>query len=135
MSAVVAQALEAGLSVQDGEVKYDAVCTAAAHGDVRAVTAIRDVARAVACGAVAMTDLYDTDLMIVGGPAVPPQVAELYLAEISAAVNRFPIARRVRTVRVTYSTLSASAAAVGAAAGVFHMAFAPRLRTHSGAGV
>jgi hypothetical protein len=72
-------------------------------------------------------------LVIVGGPAALPEVAELYLAEISAAVNRFPMARRVRTVRVTYSTLSASAAAVGAAAGVFHMAFAPRLRTHSGA--
>ncbi|MFF1920601.1 ROK family protein [Streptomyces sp. NPDC058221] len=135
MSAVVARAASAGLNAADGEVKYDAVCVAAANGDPRAVDAIRDVARVLAQGAVAMTDLYDTDLMIVGGPAVPPEVAELYLAEISAAVNRFPMARRVRTVRVTYSTLSASAAAVGAAAGVFHMAFAPRLRTHSGASV
>ncbi|WP_243869200.1 ROK family protein [Streptomyces liangshanensis] len=133
MSAVVARAGDAGLTVPGGEVTYDAVCGAAAHGDARAVGAIREVARVVARGAVAMTDLYDTELMIVGGPAVPPEVAELYLAEISAAVNRFPMARRVRSVRVTYSTLSASAAAVGAAAGVFHMAFAPRLRTHSGA--
>ncbi|MFJ2648162.1 ROK family protein [Streptomyces sp. NPDC087420] len=133
MSAVVARAREAGLTVPGGEVTYDTVCGAAANGDARAAGAIRDVARVVARGAVAMTDLYDTELMIVGGPAVPPEVAELYLAEISGAVNRFPMARRVRTVRVTYSTLSASAAAVGAAASVFHMAFAPRLRTHSGA--
>ncbi|MCI3238929.1 ROK family protein [Streptomyces spinosisporus] len=132
MSAVVARAVEAGLSSPDGEITYEAVCAAAADGDERAVRAIRDVAVIVARGAVAMTDLYDIDLMIVGGPAVPPEVAELYLSEISTAVNRFPMARRVRTVRVTYSTLSASAAAVGAAAGVFHMAFAPRLRTHSG---
>lgn len=132
MSAVVAQAMEAGLTVPAGEVTYDAVCAAAANGDPRAVGAIREVARVVARGAVAMTDLYDTDLMIVGGPAVPPEVAELYLAAISTAVNRFPMARRVRPVRVTYSTLSASAAAVGAAAGVFHMTFAPRLRTHRG---
>ncbi|MEV6130609.1 ROK family protein [Streptomyces violaceusniger] len=132
MSAVVTRAAQAGLTVPDGEPTYDAVCAAAAADDPRAVDAILEVARVVARGAVAMTDLYDTDLMIVGGPAVPPQIAELYLTEISTAVNRFPIARRVRPVRVTYSTLSMSAAAVGAAAGVFHMAFAPRLRTHSG---
>ncbi|AEM83079.1 ROK family protein [Streptomyces violaceusniger] len=132
MSAVVARAAQAGLSAAPGRHAYGAVCAAAADGDARAIDAIRGVARVVARGAVAMTELYDTDLMIVGGPAVPPEVAELYLAEISTAVNRFPIARRVRPVRVTYSTLSANAAAVGAAAGVFHMAFAPRLRTHSG---
>ncbi|MBU3862762.1 ROK family protein, partial [Streptomyces sp. 4503] len=103
-----------------------------ADGDARAIDAIRGVARVVARGAVAMTELYDTDLMIVGGPAVPPDVAEWYLAEISTAVNRFPIARRVRPVRGTYSALGANAAAVGAAAAVFHLAFAPRPRTHSG---
>ncbi|MEL3947298.1 ROK family protein [Streptomyces sp. LNU-CPARS28] len=133
MSAVVARAAAAGLSAPDGELTYEAVCAAAVVGDPRAVDAIQDVARIVARGAVAMTDLYDTDLMIVGGPAVPPGVAELYLTEISTAVNRFPVARRVRPVRVTYSVLSGSAAAVGAAASVFHTAFAPRLRTHSGA--
>ncbi|WP_030904955.1 ROK family protein [Streptomyces sp. NRRL F-5126] len=135
MSAVVARAAEAGLPLPDNEAVYDAVCSAAAAGDVRAVDAIRGVARVVARGAVAMTDLYDIDLVIVGGPAVLPEVAELYLSEISRAVNRFPVASRVRTVRVTCSTLSASAAAVGAAAGVFHMTFAPRLRTHNGVGV
>ncbi|MCZ4602457.1 ROK family protein [Streptomyces sp. Lzd4kr] len=133
MSAVVARAMEAGLMLPDGVPAYEAVCEAAAAGDPLAVGAIRVVAQAVARGASAMTDLYDTDLMIVGGPAVPPEVAELYLAEISTAVNRFPMARRVRPVRVTYSTLSTSAAAVGAAAAVFHTTFAPRLRTHSGA--
>ncbi|MFJ5265573.1 ROK family protein [Streptomyces sp. NPDC088387] len=134
MSAVVAQAGQAGFVVPGGEVAYDAVCAAAAAGDQRAVSAIRAVARILSRGAVAMTDLYDIDLMIVGGPAVLPEVAELYLAEISTAVNRFPMARQARTVRVTCSTLSASAAAVGAAAGVFNMTFAPRLRTHNGAG-
>ncbi|MDX6356123.1 MAG: hypothetical protein QOF98_3026, partial [Streptomyces sp.] len=109
ISAVVDKAVAAGFTVPAGESGYDAVCAAAARGDSRAVEAIRDVARVVARGAVAMTDLYDLDLIIVGGPAVTPNVAELYLAEISAAVNRFPMARQVRTVRVTYSTLSASA--------------------------
>ncbi|MFE0759618.1 ROK family protein [Streptomyces smyrnaeus] len=132
MSAVVEQARAGGLTgPDDGTLSYDAVCTAAAVGDPRAIRAVRNVARVVARGAVAMTDLYDTDLMVVGGPAVRPEVAELYLSETSEAVNRYPMARRVRPVRVTCSTLSASAAAVGAAAGVFHMIFAPRLRTHS----
>ncbi|WP_251982627.1 hypothetical protein [Streptomyces violaceusniger] len=54
------------------------------------------MAQVLARGAVARTDPYDTDLMVVGGPAVPPKAAELHLAEISAAVNRFPMARRVR---------------------------------------
>jgi predicted NBD/HSP70 family sugar kinase len=128
MSAVVDRAAAAGLVVE-GDSAHEAVCAAAAAGDVRAISAIREVARVVARGAVGMTDLYDTDLLIVGGPAVLPEVAELYVSEISAAVNRFPVARRVREVRVTRSTLNDAAAAVGAASSVFHSAFAPRLRT------
>ncbi|MDX6355838.1 MAG: hypothetical protein QOF98_2741 [Streptomyces sp.] len=131
MSAVVAAAAAAGLALPHTGA-YTAVCAAAADGDARAVAAIRQVARVVARGAVAMTELYDVDLIVVGGPAVPPQVAELYLTEIATAVNRLPLARRVRQVRVVYSTLSDAAAAVGAAAGVFHTTFAPRLHTHSG---
>ncbi|MCA1220422.1 ROK family protein [Streptomyces sp. 8L] len=134
MSAVVAKAAAAGLTVP-AEGAHAAVCAAAAGGDPRAAAAIREVAQVVARGAVGMTDLYDTDLLIVGGPAVPPEVAELYLSEISSAVNRFPMARRVRRVRVAYSTLGDAAAAVGAAAGVFHTTFAPRLRSHAGASV
>jgi predicted NBD/HSP70 family sugar kinase/transposase len=130
MSAVVAGAAAAGLALPHTGA-HAAVCAAAADGDARAVEAIRQVARVVARGAVGMTELYDVDLIIVGGPAVPPGVAELYLTEISTAVNRLPLARRVRQVRVVYSKLSDAAAAVGAAAGVFHTTFAPRLHTHS----
>ncbi|MFJ4918811.1 ROK family protein [Streptomyces sp. NPDC088725] len=129
MSAVVDKAARTGLAVGD-ESPHEAVCAAVADGDARAVSAVREVAGVVARGAVGMTDLYDTDLLIVGGPAVPPAVADIYLAEISAAVNRFPMARRVREVRVAYSALN-DAAAVGAASTVFHTAFAPRLRTHA----
>jgi len=131
MSAVVAAAAANGLTLPPTGA-HAAVCAAAADGDVRAVAAIRQVARVVARGAVAMTELYDVDLIVVGGPAVPPQVSGLYLTEIATAVNRLPLARRVRQVRVVYSTLSDAAAAVGAAAGVFHTMFAPRLHTRSG---
>ncbi|KIF77664.1 ROK family protein [Streptomyces sp. 150FB] len=130
ISAVIEKAALAGLVVEGGSA-HEAICAAAAAGDERAVNAVREVARVVARGAVGMTDLYDTDLLIVGGPAVPPEIADLYLSEISAAVNRFPVARRVRDVRVAYSTLNDAAAAVGAASTVFHTTFAPRLRTHA----
>ncbi|MFJ2419768.1 ROK family protein [Streptomyces brevispora] len=123
LSAVVARAAAAGMTLP-AKGTHAAVCAAAAAGDPRAVGAIRDVAQVIARGAAGVTDLYDTDLLIVGGPAVPPEVAPLYLSEISRAVNDFPTARRVRRVRVTHSTLH-DAAAVGAAAGVFHSAFAP----------
>lgn len=121
LSAVVKGASAAGM-VLPGEGAYAAVCTAAAAGDPRAVRAVREVARVVARGAAGMAELYDIDLLIVGGPAVPPEVAPLYLSEISRAVNDFPTARRGRRVRVTHSALH-DAAAVGAAAGVFHSAF------------
>ncbi|KAB8170937.1 ROK family protein [Streptomyces sp. 3MP-14] len=127
---VVRRAAEAGLVSADDPRAYELACRAAFAGDAKAVEILRSVARVVARGAVGVTDLLDTALLIVGGPAVRPEVAEIYLAEIDTAVNRFPVARAVRPVRVAHSLLNESAAAVGAASSVFHAAFAPRLRTH-----
>uniref|UniRef100_UPI00069D871A ROK family transcriptional regulator n=1 Tax=Streptomyces sp. SBT349 TaxID=1580539 RepID=UPI00069D871A len=110
---------------------FEEVVAAAAAGDARAVEAFRSTARVLATGAIGVTDLLDTALLIVGGPAVPAAVAPIYLEEISAAVNRYPVARRVRRVHVAHSLLNESAAAMGAASGVFHASFAPRLRTHA----
>ncbi|MEV1007253.1 ROK family protein [Streptomyces sp. NPDC049881] len=129
MSAALANAAAAGLGLPEGPGRYERLCAAAAGGDARAVAAIREVAKVLARGATGMVDLLDTTLLIVGGPAVPPPVADVFLTEISAAVNRFPLARRLRRVRVEHSVLNDSAAAVGAASGVFHASFAPRLRT------
>ncbi|MFJ9029539.1 ROK family protein [Streptomyces sp. NPDC102274] len=129
ISAVVEQARAAGLMVPQGDGAYDWVCEAAARGDDRAVTVLESVARTVALGAVGIIDLLDVELLVVGGPAVLPSVADLYLGQIAAAVNRFPVARRVRDVHVAQSRPN-QAAAVGAAAGVFHSAFTPRLSPH-----
>ncbi|WP_052852620.1 ROK family protein [Streptomyces avicenniae] len=131
MSAALGKAAAAGLRLPDAPGRYERLCAAAAEGDERAVTAIREVAKVLARGATGMIDLLDTTLLIVGGPAVPPSVVDVFLTEMSAAVNRFPLARRLRRVRVEHSVLNDSAAAVGAASGVFHSAFAPRLRTLS----
>ncbi len=143
MSSVVEKAVAAGLTIppeppapsaDPPPSAYERVCAAAAAGDERAVAAIRDVARVVARGAIGVTDLLDTTLLVVGGPAAPAPVAGLYLSEISAAVNEFPVARHIRRVHVAHSLLNESAAAMGAASGVFHASFAPRLRTHARGG-
>ncbi|MEO3749456.1 ROK family protein [Streptomyces sp. B6B3] len=143
MSSVVEKATAAGLAIPadippgpDGPggapaSAYEHVCAAAVAGDERAAGAIRDVARVVARGAIGVTDLLDTTLLVVGGPAAPAPVAGLYLSEIRAAVNAYPVARHVRRVHVAHSLLNESAAAMGAASGVFHASFAPRLRTHA----
>ncbi|ONK12402.1 N-acetylglucosamine repressor [Streptomyces sp. MP131-18] len=134
MSSALDKAAAAGLTWPQAPGAYESLCAAAAAGDARAVRAFREVARVVARGATGVTDLLDTTLLIVGGPAVPAPVAGLFLSEISAAVNRYPLASRLRRVHVEHSLLNESAAAVGAASGVFHASFAPRLRTHARAG-
>jgi predicted NBD/HSP70 family sugar kinase len=132
MSSVVERATAAGLAIPpDATSAYEHVCAAAVAGDERAAGAIREVARVVARGAIGVTDLLDTTLLVVGGPAAPAPVAGLYLSEIRAAVNAYPVARHVRRVHVAHSLLNESAAAMGAASGVFHASFAPRLRTHA----
>jgi predicted NBD/HSP70 family sugar kinase len=137
MSAVVDRALAAGLDLVAAPPEhgtsspYEQVCIAAAEGDERAVSAVRGVAQVVARGAIGVIDLLDVGSLIIGGPAVLPQVADIYFAEVAAAVNRFPMASGIRKVQVARSLLNDSAAAVGAASGVFHAAFAPRLRTHA----
>ncbi|TDC07279.1 ROK family transcriptional regulator [Nonomuraea longispora] len=129
MSAVVDRAMTAGLVVPQGDGAYEWVCAAAARGDVRAVGVLEEVAGVLGLGAVGFIDLLDVDLIIVGGPAVLPPVAEIYRREISAAVNRFPLARHVREVHVAQSRLNEAAAAVGAASSVFHEAFTPSLNS------
>jgi predicted NBD/HSP70 family sugar kinase len=127
ISAVVDQATASGLMVPQGSGAYDWVCEAVARGEDRAVAVLEHVARTVALGAVGVIDLFDVELLIIGGPAVLPSVADLYLRQISIAVNRFPVARRVREVHVALSRLNQTAA-VGAASSVFHSAFTPSLR-------
>ncbi|WP_249416831.1 ROK family protein [Streptomyces sp. TS71-3] len=127
ISAAVQRAAAAGLPVPEGDGAYDWVCAAAAQGDGRAVRVLAEVAQVVALGAVGIIDLFDVELLIVGGPAMLPSVAGIYLREIAAAVNRFPVARRVRDVQVAHSRLNQAAAPVGAASSVFHSAFTPTL--------
>lgn len=107
--------------------RYKAVCKAAVNGDEAAQKAVTQVASVIAQGAVGLVDLLDIDLIVLGGPAFAPEIAGVFLSEISRAVNSYPIAKGTRTVAVEESMLQADAAAVGAASTIFHDAFTPRV--------
>ncbi|MGJ6964415.1 ROK family protein [Streptosporangium sp. G11] len=126
-SAVVDRARAAGMVVPPDDAAYEWVCAAAARGDRRAVAVIEEVARVIGLGAAGLIDLLDVELLIIGGPAVLPAVADIYHGQIAAAVNRFPMARHLREVEVAQSHLNRAAAAVGAASSVFHEVFTPSL--------
>ncbi|HWG22764.1 ROK family protein [Actinospica sp.] len=89
---------------------------------------VRQAAKAVGKGVLALIDLLDIDLVVIGGPFFTEDVAEIYLTEVEHAVNAYPTARRLRRVRVERSVSSSEAVAVGAASTIFHSTFTPRLR-------
>ena len=89
---------------------------------------VRQAAKAVGKGVLALIDLLDIDLVVIGGPFFTEEVADTYLTEVEHAVNAYPTARRLRRVRVERSVSSSEAVAVGAASTIFHSTFTPRLR-------
>ena len=89
---------------------------------------VRQAARAIGRGTLAVIDMLDVGLVVVGGPFCTGPAAEVYLTEIERAVNDFPTARRLRRVHVERSVSTHEAAAVGAASTLFHASFTPRLR-------
>jgi predicted NBD/HSP70 family sugar kinase len=119
--------VETDAEATDEAKRYKAVCKAAAGGDEAAQKAVSQVASVIAQGAVGLVDLLDIDLIVLGGPAFAPEIAGVFLSEISRAVNSYPIAKGTRTVAVEESMLQADAAAVGAASTIFHDAFTPRV--------
>ncbi|WP_433340841.1 ROK family protein [Streptomyces sp. CA-253872] len=129
ISTTLARVRAAGLPVPPGEDAYPWVCARAAEGDPVVCEVVDGVARVLARGAAGLVGLFDTELLIVGGPAVLPGVRGRYLDLLTAAVNTFPLAHHVRTVRVAPSHLGEEAAAVGAASSVFHATFTPSLKT------
>jgi predicted NBD/HSP70 family sugar kinase/DNA-binding MarR family transcriptional regulator len=89
---------------------------------------VDQAAKAIGKGVLALIDLLDIGLVVIGGPFFTEDVAEIYLSEVEHAVNAYPTARRLRRVRVERSVNSSEAVAVGAASTIFHSTFTPRLR-------
>jgi predicted NBD/HSP70 family sugar kinase/DNA-binding MarR family transcriptional regulator len=89
---------------------------------------VHQAAKAIGKGVLAVIDLLDVGLVVIGGPFFTEEVADEYLSEIERVTNAYPTARRLRRVRVERSFNSSEAVAVGAASTIFHATFTPRLR-------
>ena len=89
---------------------------------------VSQAAKAIGKGVLAVIDLLDIGLVVIGGPFFTDEVADIYLTEIEHAVNAYATARRLRRVRVERSVNSSEAVAVGAASTIFHSTFTPRPR-------
>ncbi|MHA7984412.1 ROK family transcriptional regulator [Rathayibacter sp. CAU 1779] len=106
---------------------YRELCEEVGKGEEHAVAAAEQIASVIAQGAVALIDLLDLPLMVIGGPVFEPELQELVVSEISREVNAVPTAHSARKVRVERSVLQGEAGALGAASSIFHNTFAPRM--------
>ncbi|MFE6969967.1 ROK family protein [Isoptericola sp. NPDC057653] len=104
------------------------MCAAVGAGDAAAVAAAQQIADVIALGAVALIDLLDLPLLVVGGPAFAPELQQVLVDTIDRAVNSLPTAHHARHVVVERSLVQDEAGAVGAASTIFHASFAPSVR-------
>lgn len=106
-----------------GPLSYRDVCAAVGAGDPTATAAAQQIADVIARGTVALIDLLDLPVVVVGGPQFEPELQDIMINTIDAAVNTWPTAHRARHVRVEPSVLKTQAAAIGVASTIFHQAF------------
>jgi len=104
------------------------LCAATGAGDPAAVAAAQQIADVIALGAVALIDLLDLPLLVVGGPAFAPELQPILVDTIDKAVNSLPTAHVARRVEVQHSVVQGEAGAIGAASTIFHASFAPTVR-------
>ena len=104
------------------------MCAEVAAGDPAATGAAQQIADVIALGAVALIDLLDLPLLVIGGPAFEPELQEIVVTTIDRAVNTLPTAHQARHVSVQRSLVKVEAGAIGAASTIFHASFAPSVR-------
>lgn len=107
---------------------YREMCAEVGAGDPAATAAAQQIADVVALGAVALIDLLDLRLLVVGGPAFEPELEEIVVSTVERAVNSHPTAHLARQVTVERSLVQVEAGAIGAASTIFHAALAPSVR-------
>lgn len=110
------------------DTSYRGVCAAVGSGEPAAVKAAQQIADVIALGAVALIDLLDLPMMVIGGPVFELELQEIMVRTIDRAVNSLPTARQARNVVVERSLLGSEAGAIGAASMIFHGSFAPSVR-------
>lgn len=120
-------AIEAAHAARTGHrLSHAAICAAFLSGDAEAVETIRGVTVRLADAAVSIVNLFDVDLLLIGGPAMR-EAAGAFRDAMAEAVNTRAFNRRLHRVRVEIAPMGADAAAIGAASLVFHSAYAPTL--------
>ncbi len=107
---------------------YREMCAEVGAGDAAATAAAQQIADVIALGAVALIDLLDLPLLVIGGPAFEPELQEIVVTTIDRAVNSLPTAHHARHVSVQRSLVTVEAGAIGAASTIFHASFAPSVR-------
>ncbi|THV29663.1 ROK family transcriptional regulator [Glycomyces paridis] len=107
---------------------YRELCAEVGAGNPAATAAAQQIADVIALGAVALVDLLDLPLLVIGGPAFEPELEEIVVSTIDRAVNSLPTAHQARTVAVERSLVKVEAGAIGAASTIFHASFAPSVR-------
>lgn len=110
------------------EARFARVCARAAEGDAVAGGILARAARRTASLLVALTDVLDVERIVLGGPFWA-NVAELYLSEIPAHVQRMSATRALREIPVDGTVVGADVGAVGAACVVLDTALTPRSAT------
>ncbi|MDQ1607165.1 MAG: hypothetical protein QOJ18_1532, partial [Microbacteriaceae bacterium] len=109
-------------------VSFREMCAEVGRGNPAAVAAAQQIADVIALGAVALIDLLDLPLLVVGGPVFEVELRQIVLSTIDRAVNELPTAHFAREVSVQPSLLETEAGAIGAASTIFHASFAPHVR-------
>lgn len=110
------------------------MCEEVGAGEPAAVRAAQQIADVIALGAVALIDLLDLPLVVIGGPVFQPELRQIVISTVERAVNSVPTARSARNVVVESSVLETEAGAIGAASSIFHGSFTPsahRIQTSS----
>ena len=107
---------------------YKDFCKVVGSGNREAIKAAQQIADVIALGAVALIDLLDLPMLVIGGPAFELEIQQIVVSTIDHAVNSLPTARDARKVTVESSLLGSEVGAIGAASMIFHGSFSPSVR-------
>ncbi len=104
---------------------FDAVATAAVHGDEVAIALIEESAEHLGDAVVSLANILDLDSVVLAGPAFAV-AGTIYLRHLQQRLTEDFFAADRHPIRVALSRQVADAAAVGAASVVLQRALAPR---------
>lgn len=131
--AIVEQAERAGVFGDDRQAsdvaavheRFSRLCERAAEGDEAAVGVLRQAAAHITVLTAALTNMLDVDRVVFGGPFWA-RLADVYLREIPARLDRASATRAVRTLPVDGTVVGDDVGAVGAGCVVLDSVLSPR---------